>query len=555
VRSPHLNTLKARLEAFNQGLPPLGLVDLAALQSHSRDLKTRLNGGMGNGLGVPRNRAMEAVREFAKTRTLMDCKRARYVTWGLLLLYAPGKPCLMEDTDLFPRLIAEIERLKGDKSSYRRCWRGLLHAYFSYEPDGEAPANWRALRDYLHLTVPDPSGPGFIADWVAFISEHRNLLSDDPTRRYGDDLADGRCEIINEFRAALGEGDQGWFPTSLFNAQIRAITDRPDVEFKAKLPFAIDLLHQHQLLADGALAEILDRYYRCNTTDADVGLRDFASLRWGPPWLAMNAAKWGRVSENVQRMVEGWLKLDFIEKFFGLLSEDGVNDPRRLEFWRDLHEHIGDMYFALGKTASSNQSSDFKKMRQSMRGRILTLDDTTTDNNAFIMQIGGHHFVEFGETGNALRAYDPSSRPFDQNRSYISIHRLKNRDKTLSGERLIHKDTLEGAWEWRAIAIIEARTGIDLSDHYSKYKPHHRRAAPTRSTRPAPAATRSQPVAARMQVIAFCQINRLKYQDLTDRGGQFWIEAKIHVPGVTPQLNNWGFRFSTKRSAWYGAVT
>lgn len=555
MRPSDLTVLKARLATFNQVPPTFGLPDLSDLRGHTKDLKKHLNGGgKGGGAGVPSDRIIDAARAFAKTGRLEDCKQARFVAWSPLLLYAQGVPCFIEDEDLFPQLIAEIDNLKGDLRCFRRCWRGLLHAYFAYEPNGLGRANWITLRDYLNSSVSLLSGTGFVADWVAFITDHRNLLTDDPTRRYGDDIVDGNGEIVDQLREALGEGDQSWLSASFFNAQVRAISDRDDQGFKAKLPFAIELLQKHQLLADGALAELLDRYHRCGTPEVNVDLRDYASTKWGPPWLDMNAAKWGRVSDDVRRMVEGWLKLDFIEKFFSLLSEDGVNDPRRLEFWRGLHEHIGDMYFALGRTASQNQSTDFKKIRETMRGRILTLEDTTADNNAFIMQIGGHHFVEFGESGNALRIYDPASRPFDRTRTYVSVHTLKNQGNKLSGERLIHNDTGEGKWELRAIRIIENRTSIDLGAYYRKYDAGYR-ARPRTQSRPAPRATLARTAVSRQQVISFCHLHRLKFQDLTDRGGQFWIEARAYVAGLTPQLFAWGFRHSAKRDAWYGTVS
>ena len=47
-------------------------------------------------------------------------------------------------------------------------------------------------------------------------------------------------------------------------------------------------------------------------------------------------------------MVSSWLKLRLIEDFFGLLSEDGINDQRRINFWKRYVDRISDMHFALG---------------------------------------------------------------------------------------------------------------------------------------------------------------------------------------------------------------
>jgi len=53
-------------------------------------------------------------------------------------------------------------------------------------------------------------------------------------------------------------------------------------------------------------------------------------------------------------MVADWLKLEFIETFFTKLAEDGLGDPRRMNFWKRYVKSIDHIEFALGSSARNS---------------------------------------------------------------------------------------------------------------------------------------------------------------------------------------------------------
>jgi hypothetical protein len=205
------------------------------------------------------------------------------------------------------------------------------------------------------------------------------------------------------------------------------------------------------------------------------------------------------------------------------------------------------MHFALGKTAYSNKSVDFQNLRNKMRGIITELDETTSDNNAFIMRVGQYLLVEFGEKGNAMYIYDTNMQPFDLTRGYVSIKKLKNKDKMES--RYLHMDTLDGTWEDRFLTKLSSLTGRNLTLLGAARRPTARTIPPRPKATTTPVA--SNPQINQQSVIAFCLLYGLKYDDRTEKGGQLWVKASDKVAFIKRQLLYWEFRYSQKNRAWY----
>ena len=532
-------------------------VDIIPIRAQVRLLQSHL-AKAGSGVGVTRDRVREAVASFATTGELPDPRTARLACWGTLLAWENGRALLIEDEQLFPRLLDRVDRYRLEPRPFRRCWRGLLDGYFSYDPVAAGEPNWRLLRSYLHDTRGALQAGGVDPDWVKAIGGHPNLLTEEPCLRYGPALLAGEHEEVERVCADLGVTGASWFRRGLVDAQVEATVALADRAFRATLPRTIDLLRDHEVSADAGLARLLDRYSRRDAPEVHPELRDFAVERWSNPWLQLNDAKWGRVTEEARQMVSDWLKLDLIEKFFSLLSADQMNDARRLQFWKQYHRNIDDMYFALGDTASRNSSPDFKDLRNRMAGRVRTLDNGgTPNNNAFIMRIGGYVFVEFGEKGNAMYVFDGRRPPFDLSRSYIAGNytALKHQDHV---RRLVHRDTDE-SWEDKFEDTIAALAGVRPGDERSPRRAS-RPSAGRPPPRPGPEAKTTSPNPERSEastdlpdsdLMSFLMYHQLKFTDHRAKGGAFWVHAPASAGEITRQLKLWGFIWADRKNAWF----
>lgn len=207
---------------------------------------------------------------------------------------------------------------------------------------------------------------------------------------------------------------------------------------------------RHATLLNPGLAKLLDRYAKTQPLIAHPELRNFAVEHWKNPWLDIHRNRWALVSESTRKMIESWLKLDLMKNFFELLSADGSNDTRRLDFWIGYVDQITDMYFALGRYAMQNQDTSFVTLRNKMAGRLLKLSGTGRENNAFIMTIGDTVFVEFGIQGNAAYIYSLKEIPFELD-GVREINQSALRDKIASIGRLIHQDNVDGYGRWEQL--------------------------------------------------------------------------------------------------------
>ncbi|CAN5258676.1 hypothetical protein BH09PSE3_BH09PSE3_12300 [soil metagenome] len=554
--SPRTIRLRETMESFSAAaLRNVPEPDLSALRAEVRQLRGML-GRAGSGAGAATDRLREQVSQFRRTGRLPDVRAARLVCWGTTLR-DPQASALIEDPDRFPNLIHEVDSFRDLRRPYRRCWRGLLDGYVRYDPtDAVEPGrrNWTMLREYLNDNLLSLERSGSPPDWLATIDEHPNLLGERPCDRYGSALLEGDQEVLEPLRQDLGVGDSSWLMRQIFDAQIDAAVAYDDARLGRVMPRVIDLISGHDLLADGALARMLDRYAACAGAEVEPALRDLSVARWGNPWLERNDTLWTGVGDAARQMVSSWLKLSLIEKFFSLLSEDRLNDQRRVAFWKSYVDRIDDMHFALGETAYKNPTPDFRSLRKAMAGRLLRLDDAgTTRNNAFVMRMGGRIFVEFGEKGNAMFAFDAVDAPFDLKRPSISGNRTALKHPTHLA-RMIHTDVGGQRWERK----IERRIAELLG------RPPSRAVGPLQLPVPrpveplsvaAPSWVRSPPpidrtISGAPEIAAVIASHSIKSVDLRDKGGSLWAYAPEGGP-ASADLRAHGFRWSERRGAWY----
>lgn len=529
--------------------------DLIPLRALNRAL-VRLLGDAGGVAKESQDRLKLELGRFRSSGVLPDARSARLVCWGTTIADKPH-PSLIEDPDRFRPLIDQVDGFRTLPRPYRRCWRGLLDGYLRYDPAGDnkiGSRNWLTLRDYLHDNLAGLDRGGHLPDWLATIDQHANILTAKPCARYGAALLAGEQEVIDPLRRDLSAGDSSWLGREIFDAQIDAAVGLDDRRYRGILPDVLDLIARHDLLADGALARVLDRYAGCSDTVIEPGLRDAAVQRWGNPWLEKNDTRWTLVKTETRKMVSAWLKLRLMEDFFRLLSQDGVNDQRRLIFWKQHIDHISDMYFALGDNAYDDQRPDFRMLRKAMSGRLLRLESAgPPSNNAFIMRIGQHMFVEFGEKGNAMFAFDVNNLPFNLSRSYIAGNRtaLKHASNV---ERVVHNDSGE-RWERKAQRLIEdlerVRTGTRSSlvptassapsgNNDSRHPPFF----PASSNAPAPLSTEPS------DSVSFLKSVRIRFTDQRIKGGALWANVPEESPWAI-DLRKRGFVWSNRRGAWY----
>ena len=493
---------------------------------------------------------LEALLNFRRSANVTGLREAQLVCYGSIEPVGKEKHRLIEDLRLFPTLLNCVDKYRPKPRAFRRCYKGLLSGYFGYDPeesssDRAGKPNWLMLRTYLHGRIDDIKSSDGEPEWVNAIREHKNVLTNDPLRRYGLALMEGDVRKFEEVKQQLDISNASWMVTRLVLAQINGAASQSDSNFIHLVPRILDLLAEHRLVLDAGLSRVLERYVRCADPLANNKLRDFAVANWGTPWLPSNSARWSRINKAAQQMIADWLKLDLIRQFFSLLAEDSANDRRRLKFWERYHKNIDDMHFALGNHARANQSRDFVELRRKMAGRVLDLNAAGSPrNNAFIMRMGDHIAVEFGISGNACFIFERRNLPFQLDRGRVAGDRsaLKHEDHA---ERLLHIDVGAGDWEEVFERTLSRLLNVRPENHdaatANRSKQDERARAPERP---------QQPVYSRMELQRFCTNHSLAISDLTAQRGNLWVLTDQSKEPVTRQLTNWGFRYKAPKGWW-----
>lgn len=535
----------ARMMTLNSGIDAV----IADMESRS---KGRTNGCFSEG------HQLEAVRRFWLSQEVKSFRDAYLLSWSLCLPHRPEGPCVLEDSTRLRRVLDGVDDWKGKPSAYRRCYQGLVKSYFTYDALAESTAatgrnNWRLLRDYLHERNGLIKDKSLDPEWVDTAVGNRQLFGEQPCVPYVDALLRGDSGAIDHLCEQLGINKASWFLRELVLAQVQGATQLGNAQFQALLPRLLDLLSANQVLRDRGMVLVLDRYATVPGHALHQGMRDKAVAWWGNPWLPSHETEWGGVTQTARTMVADWLKLEFIETFFTKLAEDGLGDPRRMNFWKRYVKSINHIEFALGSTARNSRERDMSVLRDKMKGLLRALDANGT-NNAFIMRMGPLVAVEFSGLGNAFYGYDArQSIPFDTTKLLRLEVNGPNSLKHKGIKNLLwmsHQDGIHNwdKWEDMFAATLRSEYGIEPSAP----APRVVRATPAATPTPPPA---SQPSSTPQQysrpaLQKFAREFGLEVDDKTSVGGSLWVRTDATNEYINAVLTRWNFHHKPGKGWW-----
>ncbi|MCD2453806.1 EH signature domain-containing protein [Methylicorpusculum oleiharenae] len=517
--------------------------DLASIQNVGRAVRKQF-GELGSaGPGDKRSIGI-SVLSYSQDGSLPNYREAKYVCFGISNNYGLGQYCLIEDRKLFPKLLTHVDDYKREPRKFIRCYQGLLLGYFEYpglvSSNLDGRSNWTTLQGYLKGNLKFVQKQEPPSDWSKILGEHSNLLTDTPCLRYGDALLSGDTRDIDVLREKLTLTDRSWVLQEIILAQIEAATKKSDVQFQEHLKQLLTLLEPSEIIRNKGLGQLLQRYHQGLSPSENIELRDFSLKYWGSPMLQVKRQTWlAWVPEPVMKMVKTWLIFRSIEDFFALLAIDGQARRDRLDFWLRYVDVITDVYFALGANARKNNTADYKRIREHMKGQWMSLEGVPADNNAFLMRIGNSLFVEFGQHGNASHVFQFDNLPFKLGSGSLEGTRdeLKNVEHSGHQAKMNHHHGWESEFEWTIQRLTGARPAVPSPMNQQ----HARRAT----------AAQQLPSFSLEAIRILARTHGYSVTDHTTQGGNLWVEAPMTVKEVfRHQLENWGFKYKPSKGWW-----
>jgi hypothetical protein len=470
------------------------------------------------------SRAIHAVRD---QNAVVDFKTLRLSCHGIGQRFDDYVP--LGDIPVLHSLLRATLLYKKEPRRFRRLYDGLLHSYLT----AERHADWftthsvlegneqlraflRENEDLIRALVPSP-------EWVGALTDYPDILSLKPGHRFGNAWIGGNKIVFQDAMQRFGLPGSSWLASETIQSALAIALELDDNAFTRHILSFLEAAIEpsFQTTRDAIYVEIVSRYAAISSAPVHGPLRDALVAAWKNPWLERNDPAWKRVPEAARRMVASWLKLDLIHHFFEVLSEDGRQDKSRFEFWRTYHHRMDDVYFALGSHGFWSKNPDIEKLRRSMDGRLLRLNDTNGDNNAFIMRMGDIIVVEFSKKGNAAYFYRAADMPLHDGLRTLSTPALK-RDPP--GRQMRH------AW---------AR-GLSWQEQFARALGDHQTDSSHRSRITDP----------RASIAAFARANGITLEDHTTKGGSFWLITDDADPDIAHQLTKSGFKYRPGRGWW-----
>ncbi|MFM5144758.1 EH signature domain-containing protein [Aeromonas veronii] len=503
----------------------------------------------------PLEQRLNAFIKLRRTPVQMQLCDWRLVAWGLADL-VPTYARAIEDTALFTVILKEFNaRLTADTLN-RKMWFGLLSSYLSYKPEAQSGLEcWKQLRELLKRAFEQFKGQQKSPKrWIAVVEQYRDIFSDAPGKQLAKELSEDKVDALQVFKTYLPIPDESWFWKSMINNHLNVVTALNDEAFVTRIEPMLAMTSILPSVADTVLARLLTRYAESSRQDqSHKALKEAALQRWGSPQIGSSRNRWSvNVEDYVCKMVMRWFAKEDLETFFKLLQGERGVDRDRLEYWLRFVDQIGFTRLVLGPQAMQDYSSDFVEFRRKNKDRISQLKGGTSEDNAFIMQIGDYVIVEFSKKGNACYF-----RPYDQNLPFKLDTKILELTPELKGkskgcESLPHTPTDRG-W-WHKYDRWFAERGIYPDKQPPTKQPSNKlsavRQAQQGSTSPMP--NKGSIEQAISQALQFIEAESVKFSitDFRDNGGAFWLMIPTPYQGLQNRLLGLGFQYKQGRGYW-----
>jgi hypothetical protein len=540
----------------------------------------------GAGLTADSATIMSAVSSFAKTGNILGFRELKYICLGMSAVNLSGW-CLLSEPKLRQIVFDSITN-ESEVRRQLRCFQGLLSSYWAFPLSAEttsaqARKGWQELRDFLatiRKKILVRLKGEFTPEWLLKLGEHSQLLTENPCHQYGPAMLRGDLSGLRDAIDGLAIPQESWVFEEAIVSHIIAASNLMDQPFKESLELLVPIaLGQGEIkisdhLVCRCIAVLVSRYAKCRDNPEFPALRDAAVSKIGNPWLQRTKwDTWVRESkgpdDQAREMVNGWLKRRLITDFFALLAIDGAGDRRRVDYWLRFEPYISDMWFALGPDSRSGGGRAFTEFREAAKGRLLNLDTSQAENNAFIMRIGEYLAVEFGAKGNAFFLFKWHSlsktivTKLTSGLSRVAVSQELLKDKKTMDLRLIHMDTRYEKWEKKFDEAILPRIGHDPRKLETKVTPTRvssrfiqpplqgiNRVTVEPNEAPEQVLPKKEQTFSELNLKQLAIIYGLTINDLREKGGALWVEnEKLQRPVVT-LLRHWGFALRVGRG-WY----
>lgn len=194
-------------------------------------------------------------------------------------------------------------------------------------------------------------------------------------------------------------------------------------------------------------------------------VQSYVLREWQDPRLTGADVRWRGVSNEAKQIFTRWITKEDLRFFFDVVAKS-CNDPKfeyRKKFWEAYLEHISFCRPVLRRNAAHLFRNDSQILQYYQERRPATLTGGSSNQHAFIIQMGNYTCVEFS-TAAACHVYDNEELPFRLDDSMYNMNEL--RDRNWVEHRVIHRNSENYSWQREFAYWIKRNLGIEPLRNY-----------------------------------------------------------------------------------------
>ena len=175
-------------------------------------------------------------------------------------------------------------------------------------------------------------------------------------------------------------------------------------------------------------------------------VQSYVLRKWQDPRIAGADVRWRNVSDEARAIFTRWITKEDLRFFFDVVAKacDDEKFEYRKAFWLAYLEHISFCRPVLRKDVERLFTNDRQILQYYRERQPAILTGGSSNQHAFIIQMGSHTFVEFS-TAAACYVYVDTKRPFRLDDSNYHMDGLRSRAR--AKHRVVHQNS--GNYHWQ----------------------------------------------------------------------------------------------------------
>ena len=218
--------------------------------------------------------------------------------------------------------------------------------------------------------------------------------------------------------------------------------------------------HNNDETSRAVLSKIIEKLGIEASDSVRQPVQSYVLRKWQDPRIAGADVRWRNVSDEARRIFTRWITKEDLRFFFDVVAKacDDEKFEYRKAFWLAYLEHISFCRPVLRQNVVSLFTNDRQILQYYLERRPAKLIGGSSNQHAFIIQMGSHTFVEFS-TAAACYVYVDTERPFRLDDS--TYHMAELRSRPWAEHRVVHQNSGNYHWQHGFAYWIKNNLGIE----------------------------------------------------------------------------------------------